>query len=466
MKNYYKYFLSVFLLSVLFALGCLLLQPAKIFASENDPVSSIGNVATSSANVNQQTQINIHLFATHTCPHCKSAKEFLKNYVQEQSSVKAYVYYLDGTDGLVNSRLLNLLSQEINLSIGSVPLIIIGKEHLVGFANEQTTGQIINNLVQEANNNPEHQDLLSVLAKKNDLLPKFEVLHELNDQAETLNFAYEQDREASSEGLGSTKKNISETNDELSATNSINLPLIGQINLKSLSLPILAIFLGLLDGFNPCAMWTLVFLISLLLGLKDKKRMWLLGGTFIVASAVIYFLFMSAWLNLFLFIGLIGFVRLVIGVFALGAGIYYLRDFMQNKDGACKVDLGGKKQAVFTKLKEITHRQSLFWALIGIVLLAVAVNMVELLCSAGLPAIFTQTLVLNNLPSWQYYAYLLLYVFFFMLDDLVVFVIAMKTLQGVGLDGKYARYSHLIGGLIMFMIGLAMIFKPELLTFI
>jgi len=99
------------------------------------------------------------------------------------------------------------------------------------------------------------------------------------------------------------------------------------------------------------------------------------------------------------------------------------------------------------------------------VLLAFAVNLVELICSAGLPVIFTQLLTLSDLSPWQYYAYMLLYIFVFMLDDLFVFIVSMITLEMTGITTKYSRISHLIGGILMVIIGLLLIFKPELLMF-
>jgi len=212
-------------------------------------------------------------------------------------------------------------------------------------------------------------------------------------------------------------------------------------------------------------MWALVFLISLLLGMKDRKRMWILGTAFIVTSAFVYFLFMTAWLNFFLFVGFVPWVRIVIGLVALGAGIYSLRDYQRNKDGACKVTGGKKRRQILAKMEKITQRSELILALMGIILLAFAVNLIELVCSAGLPAIYTQVLSFNNLPSRQHYSYLLLYVFFFMIDDLFVFFVAMKTLNSVNIKTKYARFSRLIGGILMLIIGLLMILKPEWLMF-
>jgi len=211
-------------------------------------------------------------------------------------------------------------------------------------------------------------------------------------------------------------------------------------------------------------MWTLLFLISLLLGMQDRRRMWILGSSFIITSALVYFLFLSAWLNLFLFLGVVTWVRWIIALVALGSGTYYLYDYCRNQSG-CSVMGDEKRQAVFNKLKEITQKKQFFLALGGIILLAIAVNLVELVCSAGLPAVYTQVLSLSNLASWQYYLYLALYILVFMLDDLFIFFTAMLTLKAVGIESKYSRLSHLIGGILMVIIGTLLLFKPSWLMF-
>jgi len=250
-----------------------------------------------------------------------------------------------------------------------------------------------------------------------------------------------------------------------SAPETLEVPVLGEINTGNLSLPLLSVVIGILDGFNPCAMWTLIFLISLLLGMKDKKRMWILGGTFIATSAFVYFLFLSAWLNFFLILGFVFWIRVAIGLVALGAGIYSLRDFYINREGGCKVTDSESRKKTLDKLKNITHKRDFIAALFGIILLAFAVNLIELICSAGLPAVYTQVLSLNDLPTFKYYLYILIYIFFFMIDDLFVFIVAMVTLHAVGIQTKYARFSRLIGGIIMVIIGILLLFKPELLMF-
>jgi len=193
--------------------------------------------------------------------------------------------------------------------------------------------------------------------------------------------------------------------------------------------------------------------------------MWALGSTFIASSALIYFLFMTAWLNIFLFIGYVAWVKVLIGLISLGVGGYFLYDYCTNKKGVCKVTGGERRQKVFEKMRVMIHERSLWLALIGIALLAFAVNLVEMVCSAGLPAIYTNILSSTGLPVWQYYAYLLLYVLVFMIDDLFVFFAAMLTLKMVGVHQKYARYAHLLGGVVMLVLGILLIFAPQLLMF-
>jgi len=243
------------------------------------------------------------------------------------------------------------------------------------------------------------------------------------------------------------------------------LPVFGKVNWQTMSLPLLTLVIAAVDGFNPCAMWTLLFLISLLLGMKDKRRMWLLGISFILASGVVYYLFMAAWLNAFLIIGVTKWIRIVIGAFAVLAGGWSFYQWFSNRDGGCITEDSDKRKKIFSQLKEVVNNKKLLLAVVGVMGLAVAVNMVELACSAGLPAVYTKALTMADLPSYQYYLYLLGYIFIFMLDDMLVFTIAMLSFKAVGIESKYVNISRLIGGVVMLWIGYAMLFRPEWLTF-
>jgi len=238
---------------------------------------------------------------------------------------------------------------------------------------------------------------------------------------------------------------------------TIVLPLIGEIVLSEYSLPALAVILGVVDGFNPCAMWVLVYIVSLVATLRDRRRIWLIVGSFVLASGILYFLFMTVWLNLFLFIGYVKAVTIVIGLVALGGGILQVREVIETKGAiVCEVTDEESRKKTMTKVQEIVSSPLTWGILVGIIALAFTVNMVEFVCSAAIPAIFTQVLSLASLTTFQYYGYILLYVFFFMLDDLVIFGTAAFALTS-SLGGRYAKYSRPVGATILIILGLLLL---------
>jgi cytochrome c biogenesis protein CcdA/glutaredoxin len=380
-------------------------------------------------------KINIYFFWGEGCPHCEKEKAFLKTFQEENADVVVRDYEVWGSRE--NLELMMEFAKELGVDVRGVPFTVIGEHYVIGWVSDDYSGSEIEEAVE---------------CGRSESCPDI--------GAEILN---EEDPEV--KGEEDVQEESEEKKDVVGIPEKMDLPIIGEIETKDFSLPVLTVVLGVLDGFNPCAMWTLVFLISLLLGLKDKKRMWTLGIVFIATSAFVYFLFMAAWLNFILFIGMVTWVRAIIGLVALGGGIYNLREYVVNKDANCKVTNKEKRQKVFQKLKDITHKESFLLAIGGIILLAFAVNLVEAVCSAGLPAVYTQILSLNDLNKTEYYLYVLLYIFFFMVDDLIIFFVAMKTLHMTGASKKYSRFSKLVGGFLMVVIGILLIFKPELLMF-
>lgn len=372
----------------------------------------------------------VYFFYSKTCSHCAKEEIFLDKLEEKYAFLK--VKRFEVTQNFQNSQFLKTVGRRLNVDVSGVPLTVVHEKTFIGYLNDETTGREI----EEAIN---HYYQIGCPDPIADLIPE--------DQHKKEEEICPEEEKGLEEGF------------------EINLPFFGKVNTGSFSLPLLTILIAGVDGFNPCAMWVLLFLISLLLGMKDRRKMWLLGGTFILASGLVYFLFLAAWLNLFLFIGFIFWVRLLIGAIAIGSGIYYLKEFWVNRAGACKAIDREKKQKMMSKFRQVTQRKKLVVALLGIIFLAFAVNLIELVCSAGLPAVYTQVLSLARLSSWQYYLYLLLYIFVFMFDDLIVFWIAMTTLNAIGISSKYSRYSNLIGGMIIFVLGLLLIFKPEWLVF-
>jgi glutaredoxin len=410
MKKIVSIVLSVFLLVGLFSIF-----PTRVLATNN---------------------VDLYLFWGDGCPHCAKEKAFLAKILPNYPSAKLNTYEIYHSQANVD--LMQQAADKLNVDAGGVPFLIIGDKDFVGYA-DGTTDKEIESQIKHCLENSCSDSVASILKS-------------------TSENTENKDTETKEQRIDNSEKTKTEK--------LINLPFIGEVDAMNFSLPILTIFMGAVDGFNPCAMWVLLFLISLLLGLKSRRRMWLLGVTFIVASAFVYFLFMAAWLQLILFLGFIVWVRTLIGLLAVTAGGFNLKSYIKEKnDSGCKVTGGEKRQLVFAKMKAIAQQNSLWLALGGIILLAFAVNLVELVCSAGFPAVFTQVLSLSDLASWQYYGYILLYIFFFMIDDIIIFAIAMFTLKATGISTKYGKWSKLIGGVLMLILGILLIFKPEWLMF-
>ena len=368
--------------------------------------------------------VDAYVFWALGCRHCERALAFLERLEREVPRLR--VHRLEVTRDARNREAFLEIVQRAGITDPAVPLAVVGDRVIEGYLDDASTGAELRALV-----------LACGAARCADVVAPL-----LAD--------------ATGAAPAPAARALPET---------VRLPVLGEVALRNLSLPALTVVLGAVDGFNPCAMWTLVFLIGLLVGMPDRGRRWALGTAFVVASALVYYLIMAAWLNALVFLGMVVWIRVGIGFVALAAGLYYLREFVLNAAPACEVTRPERRRRVFARLRALASERRFVVALAGIVLLAFAVNVVELLCSAGIPAIYTQVLAMNALPTWQHHAYLALYILVFMLDDLVVFFTAMVTLEVTGATGRYTRVGHLVGGGVLLAVGALMLLRPEWLMF-
>lgn len=225
----------------------------------------------------------------------------------------------------------------------------------------------------------------------------------------------------------------------------------GELSLSGLPIPIITIIIGIIDGFNPCAMWILLFLISILMEEEKIWKRWLLGGIFLAVSGIAYFAFLAAWLNINLLIGVNIWAKILVAVVAFAVGIFSLKSFQQEQSG-CKVGDQVEKREMFNKIQNIIKNNNIWLASLGIAILALSVNIFELVCSAALPAVYTNLLASQDITGIVRYMYLGLYALFFMLDDLLIFGIAMFTLQTTGISKKYNNWIKIISGIVMIIL--------------
>lgn len=373
----------------------------------------------------EDKNLTLHLFYKDGCPHCKNEKEYLKTIEKEFPDLEIKMYEVSKNEE--NLALMQKVLNENNLTYAGVPFTVIGDTTFTGY-NDDIGFKI-----------------------KCAIKYYFE-----NDYNDIFNIT-----------LGLEEERVLEKTFNSNSC-MFNLPLLGEVNPKKVSLPLISIVIGLVDGFNPCAMWVLLFLISMLMGMKDKKKMWTIGLTFLITSALIYLMFMMVWINLTSLVFKADLFRYLIVLVALIGGFINLKSFykeIKKKDVGCTVTNKEERKKITDKIKKIVNEKSFVLSIIGVILLAISVNIIELACSAGLPVIFSQILSLNNLNGLETTLYVGLYILFFLIDDLMVFIIAMTTLKLTGLSNKYAKYSHLIGGIIMVIIGILLFVNPGLLTF-
>ena len=369
-----------------------------------------------SFSVSAKEKVTLYFFHGDGCPHCVEEQTDLIEELKKDETIN--VVEIEVWHDNENKELLEKVINAYGTRSG-VPYNVIGDTTIIGYS--EANGEKIKRAI---NYYKEHDYTDEIQKIKNGEKVK------INDQ-----FSKEEEK----------------TDEE----QTIDVPIIGKINLKNISIMSAAVLIGLVDGFNPCAMWVLLFLITTLISLKDRKRLILLGSIFLLTSGFVYFLIMFSWLNIVVSVSTSLVFRFLIAIFAIVAGIYNLYNFYKGlkSDDGCEVIDKKKRKDIFKKIKKFTHEKSLLLAILGIMLLAVSVNIVELLCSAGLPLVFSELLLLNNITGGKAIGYDLVYIIFFLLDDFIVFIIALKTLDVVGVSTKFNKYSHLIGGIIMILIG-------------
>lgn len=340
------------------------------------------------------------VFVQDGCPHCAHAEDFLNNTNIESVNI---VYH-----NLKNKNSLALLFQNIaRLNIPKdrlgTPIFIFNDKYIIGFGEE------------------EKAQILDLISNED-----FKIKEKHNEE--------------------------------------IDLGILGKYNVLNTSIPVLAILMGLADGFNPCAMWVLVYLISICATLKDRKKIIFLVGSFVLSSGILYYLFMTAWLNVFLYIGYIRILALAIGLFALYFGSLSVYEYI--KSGGfiqCKLQNNETRKKSMNKIQALVLADLSWFSIFGIVGLAFVVNSIEFVCSAALPATFSFVLTQSHLSTFMYYFYILIYTIFFMLDDMIVFGLAVFAINKYT-GTKYEKYSTLIGGIVMIIIGIFIVFFPKMLS--
>lgn len=349
----------------------------------------------------------LEIFVLETCPHCAAALRWLEG-VQPALAQAEIRLHVVNRDAAARERLI-ALARDHGLTAVGVPVFLIDDQMLVGWAGAEVTGARVLALVAAAAR-PPPPPAAPVPPSGRDI---------------------------------------------------VRVPILGALSPDGLGLPLFTIALGLVDGFNPCAMWALLLILAVLLRLQDRRRMLAIGGTFIAVGGLLYFVFLAAWLEFFLLVGFSRGLQVALGLVALAVGAVNLKDVVAFRRGPSLGIPMRAKPGIYARMRRVLSAPTLPLALLAVAVLSAVVNLVELLCTAGLPAVYTHVLGTYELGRPAYYGYLLLYVGAYLLDDGLMLALATITLTATRLQERAGRWLKLVSGVAMAALGLVLLLRPE-----
>jgi len=362
----------------------------------------------------------IEAFVREGCPHCAKAEEFLARLQQEQPSLTIVVRDVQKDPSALER--LKELARTQGAGAARVPAVYVGGQLIIGYSEEASTDKLIRSALAGRAASAAAADAGTCEAEDSLACPQ-----------------------AGANGVAPPE--------------SFEVSLFGRtLTLDDVGLPAFTLAMGLLDGFNPCSMWVLLLMISLLAPMNNRRRMLAIAGTFVLIQGIAYFLFMAAWLNLFLVIGLSRASQLIIAAIAIVAGLINVKDFLALNIGVSLSIPEKAKPGIYSRMRAILHAESLGAAIVGAIILAILVQIVEFLCTSGFPALFTRILTLRELEPAAYYGYLLLYIAAYMLDDIIILTIGVVMLSRHRLQEREGRVLKLVSGLVMIGLGVYLIF--------
>ncbi len=397
-----------------------------------------------------KNKINLIIFEIKHCPHCAnlgsflSSEDFLSIYSEKVTIQKIDVQKKENVEKFRN------FTEQHNIS-QITPITLVGNSIIIGFDSPRTTGENIkkniNQAIQAGKFNLSLNHYLAGIENKNKNEPALTC--DETTQLCSINLP-------------------TEINNEIVVQTQDTFSFLGkEIDIKNMGLFSISIILGTLDGFNPCAMWVLFTLLIALSQIRNRKRMIQIAGLFILTEAVVYFLILNIWYQTWNFIKLDAIVTPIIGTLSVVAGMYFLWKYFKTKDKlVCDVTSAEHQAKISTKIKNLSQRPFTFAVALGVILLAASVNIIEFACSIGIAQTYTKILELNNLSFWAQQFYTAIYIFGYMLDNIIIFGLAIwgyKKFYAFG--AKSTKYATLFAGISMIILGVILIFFKDFLVF-
>lgn len=344
-----------------------------------------------------EEQPALHFFWGEGCPFCERQKVFLKEIEAKYPDLKIYQHAIQEPGSIDILKELMEKQPGSERYLGSVPLTFISEDFFAGFSPE------IGNKIE------------------NSIRKHYEEIETGNDEKE-----------------------------------KFYLPILGEINLERWSLGTLAVIIGLIDGFNVCSLGALVMILVLVFALRSRKLTLIFGGFFIFISVLVYGFLVFLWHQLFsTLLPYMSLMKIILSVAALFGGVYFLKQFFKfRKQGpVCQVGESKIITAATQKLESAFKEKRNIWILLGgVVMFAALVTIIEFPCSAVFPVVFTGILAQASLPLIVSLFYIAVYLFFYTLDEVAVFLLAVLTRKIWIASGHFMTWMSFAGALVLFFL--------------
>ena len=386
-------------------------------------------------------KVKIEYFGREDCKNCENLKKFLEELSVKRNDIDIIEYQIDKNSD--DKKFFDEVTTKLKLVKGT-PIIYLNERIIQGFNTGDTTGQEIIKEIEDGKRKENIPTLIEFIENGNfSNVSKDGAICEVDGVCEVVGTSKKGDRQV-----------------------LINIPFTNNtVDITNYSLPLMSIVLGTIDGFNPCAMWVLILFLTALIAVGNKTKMFRVAGLFILAEAIMYYFILTAWLYTWDFVGLDKIVTPIVGVVGVMGGIFFIRNyFKQGETLECEVTDFEKRAKISRKIREIANKPFTLLTALGIIGLALSVNVIEFACSVGIPQTFTKILQINNTSFIQRQFYTFIYIIGYMIDDFIVFGLALLSVNKLQLTTKYSKWMNLFGGILMVILGLILIFKPSWLV--
>lgn len=242
--------------------------------------------------------------------------------------------------------------------------------------------------------------------------------------------------------------------------NIIVLPLIGELDLAASPIILTTFIVAFLDGFNPCSLFVLTFLLAIIVHSASRKRIFIVGLTFLLVTAAVYGLFILGILNIMIFAAQLFWIRNVIAVIVIILGLVAVKDFIVFKQGFSFAIPDSYKSKYYQQVRNVFYTESVLPMITATAVMALGIALIELPCTAGFPFIWTSIVAGLDLSISFFIILFAVYILTYLSVELVIFFLAVVRMRSLKMTEERGRLLKLVGGSLMLVLGLILIIEP------